>query len=74
MMSQAASAQIDYLTLDEYLADGEDTDTHYELVDGVLVEMPPESDENEDNIYIGTDPIQSRIVPHFALTPDAIFA
>lgn len=32
--------------MEEYLAYDEDTDTRYELVDGELVEMPPESDEN----------------------------
>lgn len=34
------------LTLEEYLAYDNDTDTKYELVDGELVEMPPESDRN----------------------------
>ncbi len=43
-MSQATSAP--YLTLEQYLAHTAGTDTRYELVDGVLVEMPPESDEN----------------------------
>ena len=45
-MSQAASLQTKYLTFEEYLAYEDGTDTRYELVDGVLVEMPPESDEN----------------------------
>jgi Uma2 family endonuclease len=35
-----------YLTFDDYLAYDDGTDTRYELVDGVLVEMPPESDGN----------------------------
>ena len=35
-----------YLTFEEYLAHDDGTDTRYELVDGVLVEMPPESVEN----------------------------
>lgn len=43
-MTQAISAP--YLTLDQYLAHTADTDTRCELVNGVLVEMPPESDEN----------------------------
>ena len=43
-MSQAISAA--YLTLDQYLAHTAGTDIRYELVDGALVEMPPESDEN----------------------------
>lgn len=36
------------LTFEEYLAYDDGTDTRYELVDGVLVEMPPESPENND--------------------------
>ena len=44
-MSQAATPQT-LLTMDAYLAYDDGTDTHYELVDGVLVEMPPESQEN----------------------------
>jgi Uma2 family endonuclease len=35
-----------YLTFEDYLAYDDGTDTRYELVDGVLVEMPPESVEN----------------------------
>ena len=34
------------LTLEEYLAYDDGTDTKYELVDGELVAMPPESDQN----------------------------
>ncbi len=34
------------LTLEEYLAYDDGTDTRYELVDGNLVEMPPETDSN----------------------------
>lgn len=34
------------LTLDQYLAYDNGTDTRYELVDGELVEMPPETDRN----------------------------
>ncbi|PSN20090.1 hypothetical protein C7271_04020 [filamentous cyanobacterium CCP5] len=34
------------LTFDEYLAYDDGTDTRYELVDGELIEMPPESPEN----------------------------
>ncbi|NJO50281.1 MAG: Uma2 family endonuclease [Leptolyngbyaceae cyanobacterium RM2_2_4] len=34
------------LTFEEYLAYSNDADTRYELVDGELVEMPPESEEN----------------------------
>jgi len=45
-MSQAASPKTELLTFAEYLAYDDGTDTRYELVDGELVEMPPESDEN----------------------------
>ncbi|WP_019509240.1 Uma2 family endonuclease [Pleurocapsa sp. PCC 7319] len=34
------------LTLEEYLTYDDGTDNHYELVDGKLVKMPPESDRN----------------------------
>jgi Uma2 family endonuclease len=34
------------LTLEEYLIYDDGTDTKYELIDGELVEMPPESDRN----------------------------
>lgn len=34
------------LSLEEYLAYDDGTDTKYELVDGELVEMPPETDRN----------------------------
>ncbi len=36
------------LSFDEYLACDNETDTRYELVNGALVEMPPESDDNND--------------------------
>lgn len=36
------------LTFEEYHAYDDGTDTRYELVDGELVEMPPESQENND--------------------------
>lgn len=38
--------QTKYLTMEEYLAYDDGTDTRYELVDGERAEMPPESDEN----------------------------
>ncbi|NJO76998.1 MAG: hypothetical protein HC833_26725 [Leptolyngbyaceae cyanobacterium RM1_406_9] len=34
------------LTLEEYFAYEDETDCRYELVDGELVEMPPETDRN----------------------------
>jgi len=45
-MSQSVSSPSTYLTFEDYLAYDDGTDTRYELVDGVLVEMPPESVEN----------------------------
>jgi Uma2 family endonuclease len=47
-MSQATSPNTKLLTFEEYLAYDDGTDTRYELVDGELVEMPPESDQNND--------------------------
>ena len=44
-MTSTASAKT-LLTFDEYLAYDDGTDTRYELFDGELVEMPPESFEN----------------------------
>lgn len=35
-----------FFTFDEYLSYDDGTDTRYELVDGELIEMPPESPEN----------------------------
>jgi Uma2 family endonuclease len=46
-MSQTAETH-KLLTMEDYLAYDDGTDTRYELVDGVLVEMPPESQENCD--------------------------
>lgn len=43
-MTQSLSKS--WLTFEDYLAYDDGTDTRYELVDGELVEMPPESDEN----------------------------
>ena len=41
-----ATTTTTFLTFDEYLAYDDGTDTRYELVDGELVEIPPESPEN----------------------------
>lgn len=43
-MTQTASSKS--LTFEEYLAYDDGTDTRYELVDGELVEMPPETRKN----------------------------
>lgn len=45
-MTQTATGSSKLLTLEEYLAYDDGTDTRYELVDGELVEMPTESPEN----------------------------
>ncbi len=45
-MSPALSTKSQVLTFEDYLRHDDGTDTRYELVNGVLVEMPPESDEN----------------------------
>jgi Uma2 family endonuclease len=45
-MSQTTPSKTQCFTFEEYLAYDDGTDTRYELVDGELVEMPPESDEN----------------------------
>lgn len=47
-MTQTAAPKPKILTFEEYLAYDDGTDTRYELVDGELVEMPPESPENCD--------------------------
>ncbi len=44
-MSQAITTQ-KLMTMEEYLAYDDGTDTRYELVNGELFEMPPESQEN----------------------------
>jgi Uma2 family endonuclease len=45
-MSQALAMETQVLTFKDYLRHDDGTDNRYELVNGVLVEMPPESDEN----------------------------
>lgn len=47
-MSQTASSASKLMTMEEYLAYEDGTDTRYELVDGKLVEMPTESFENSN--------------------------
>lgn len=47
-MTQSASSKSTRLTFEEYLTYDDGTDTRYELVDGELVEMPPEADENSE--------------------------
>ncbi|MGV0026225.1 Uma2 family endonuclease [Phormidesmis priestleyi] len=42
------SAKPKLMTFEEYLAYDDGTDTQYELVDGELVEMPPEAPENSE--------------------------
>jgi Uma2 family endonuclease len=45
-MTQSISAPAPILTFEEFLSHDDGTDTRYELVDGVLVEMPTESNDN----------------------------
>jgi Uma2 family endonuclease len=45
-VTQTVESETKLLTLDEFLAYDDDTETRYELVDGELIEMPTESDEN----------------------------
>jgi Uma2 family endonuclease len=45
-MTQTAAAKL--MTFEEYLAYDDGTDTRYELINGELIEMPPESPENCD--------------------------
>ena len=45
-MTQSISTSAKRLTFEEFLVYEEDSDTRYELVDGELVEMPTESNEN----------------------------
>jgi len=47
-MSPALSTEPQLLTFEDYLRHDPGTDSRYELVNGVLVEMPPESEENND--------------------------
>jgi len=46
VMTLATQIPTQYLTMEDYLAYDDGTDTRYELVDGVLVAMPCESIEN----------------------------
>ena len=47
-MVQVGAPKPKIFTFEEYLAYDDGTDTRYELMDGELVEMPPESDDNND--------------------------
>jgi Uma2 family endonuclease len=47
-MSQTLSTEPQLLTFEQYLHYDDGTDSQYELINGVLVEMPPESEENND--------------------------
>lgn len=47
-MGQALSTETQLLTFEDYLRHDDGTDTRHELMNGVLVEMPPESEENND--------------------------
>jgi Uma2 family endonuclease len=45
-MTQTAPRLSQFMTIEDYLAYDDGTDTRYELVDGVLIEMPVESQAN----------------------------
>ncbi|MEO1145552.1 MAG: Uma2 family endonuclease [Cyanobacteria bacterium J06638_22] len=45
-MTQTTSSTSTFMTMEDYLAYNDGTDTRYELVDGELVEMPTESQVN----------------------------
>ncbi len=60
-MTQTAASKSKLLTFDEYLAYDDGTDTQYELVDGELIEMPPESEENADLARF----LNSKLLQHF---------
>jgi Uma2 family endonuclease len=47
-MPQPTASTIQYLTFEEYLAYDDGTDTRYELENGELIAMSPESDQNND--------------------------
>jgi Uma2 family endonuclease len=47
-MTQTAASNSKILTFEEYLAYNDGTDRRYELVDGELVEMPPETPSNSN--------------------------
>ncbi|WNZ24488.1 Uma2 family endonuclease [Leptolyngbya sp. NK1-12] len=47
-MPQTPISTAHYFTFEEYLAYDDGTERRYELVDGELLEMPPESDDNND--------------------------
>jgi Uma2 family endonuclease len=47
-MTRTTAPNPEILTFEEYLTYDDGTDVRYELVDGELVEMPPEADENSE--------------------------
>jgi Uma2 family endonuclease len=47
-MTHCTVSNPEILTFEEYLIYDDGTDVRYELVDGELVEMPPEADENSE--------------------------
>jgi Uma2 family endonuclease len=47
-MTQATAPKPKIFTFEKYLAYNDGTDTRYELVDGELVKITPESDDNND--------------------------
>jgi Uma2 family endonuclease len=62
-MTQAA-LPTKLLTFEDYLAYDDGTDTRYELVDGELVEMPPESNENVNLARF----LQAKLLQYFSFS------
>ncbi len=55
------------MTLEEYLDYDDDTDTRYELVNGELIAMPPESDLNHRIASLLFATFLQLGVPHYGL-------
>jgi hypothetical protein len=62
LMASTLSTQT-LLTFDDYLAYDDGTDSRYELVDGELIAMPPESPENLDSGPISIAPVFAASAP-----------
>jgi Uma2 family endonuclease len=60
-MAQTAKSKPTLLTFEEYLAYDDGTDTRYELVDGKLIEVPPESTINNRVAML----LLSELIKHF---------
>ena len=65
------------LTLEEYLTDDDGIDTKYELVDGELVEMPPETNRNNciaiNLLSVFLKVVPSRLICHKDTEVDELY-